>query len=342
MNSNSRIKKYDRSSLQNLNESLLAQYLKKSELELLLNHCEIVSFARDEEIVVQGTEAPCIYFILSGEVGISSRIFGEGSTPVNKVGEGYFLGESSFIENVPCATSAVALCDVKCLEISHNLISLLSAYYPEIKFKLIQAIVKQVCQRIKTTHDKVTEFISQSDMISLSFFGRVIHSLTQPVQSLQLISEIKEEHLYKKGPFKVFSDAEINELVEHMELLEAAKNCILIHENEKKGACFIVIHGAVQSSIMHQKKIAKLSVIGPGALFASVACIDDQSNYTVTFITCEPALILKISAEKMLYFAEHKPGIWYKLYTLICESLVTLGRSINKLDVRLHIETYNR
>lgn len=322
-----------------LKASELGKYLGRQELVMILNHSKIFSFSAGEILIQQGKEADGVYIILQGTVITEARIMGERRAKLDNVTAGNFIGEVSFIKKEPCATSAIAKNKVTCLLITYSYFELLANYFPEIRYKILKAIIEQVYARLKHMYDEVTALITHSDMASLSFLGRVIHSITQP-KHLHA-SDVDKNHLQKKDLFQFFEQHELDQLFEHAVFLEASRNCILTHESEKEALCYVVIQGAVQSSIMKDNKIAKLSVIGPGCLFANIACIDKESPVAITFITCESVVLLKISESTLAFFQQHNPTLWYKLFNLICESLAALGKSINKLGIRLHIESYN-
>ncbi len=331
-----------RLSHEELKHSKLNDFLLPTHIDKIVQYGQLIEFTQGETIVRQGKVIDGMYILLNGETDIFARILGEGNTKLDTVGPGAFLGEISFIEQTPSPTTATAKGNAKCIYISLMLYELLTGYFPELKYNLLKEISVQVCGRLKKMHDKVSDIINNSNMTSLSLLGRVIHSITQAKQSLKPITELNSADLKHKGFFPSFTHDEVDELIEHAVLLEASKNCILIHEHENIPACFIIMQGAVQSSIIQQNKLAKLSVIGPGSLFAGVACVDHETDFTVTFISCESASLLKITSEALAYFEKNRPEIWYKLFTLICGSILALGRSINKLDVRLNIEKYNR
>lgn len=322
-------------------ESGLSDYLDKNELEMLYAHSKIARFSEKETILKQGEKSEGIYLILEGFVSVIARIMGQGTTPIETLTVGQFFGEISFIENGPNTTSFIAKTPVQCLIINSTYFELLSVYFPGTKYKILKAISEQICGRLKRMHDKTVTFITHSDMTSVSFFGWVVHSLTSPKQINCQDAGIDLAKLQKKSPFNLFTRAEFDILINHSVLLKAPKNCKLIYEGDNT-SLYIVIHGAVQSSITQDNKIAKLSVIGPGTLFSSTSCIEKNSSFTITFITCEQAILFKIPNEELDFFQRNHPELWYKVFNLICGSLVALGKSINKLDIRLNIETYNR
>lgn len=328
--------------IKSLKGSAFGQELTLDELEHLLAHAEKKQFPAGSFIYHQGHVASGFYIIISGKADIFTRTIGDKIAKIITRSRGEFVGELCLIDKFPCATFAIAKNDMNCLFISAVYIELLQLYCPETKHKLLKAISIQLCQRIKNMHDKVNQFISNAEMIPVSLFGRVLHSLNHPQDIVFAKNSLDKAQLLKKNIFKRFSESEIKELLAHSSFLSASKNCILIHEKENKPCCYIVLNGAVQSSIMQNNKFAKLSVIGPNLLFASVGCVDRKSTFTISFVTCEAATLLKLSETELAYLQKHKPELWYKIFELICESVVALSQSIDKLDVRLHIELYNR
>jgi CRP/FNR family cyclic AMP-dependent transcriptional regulator len=325
-----------------LESNELGKFLTQDELDVLIKYSQIREFSPGTAILKQGKETQDIYMIIEGQVNVMARVMGQGITKMETLGPGNFIGEISFVEKVPGSTSAIANSKVNCLVINKIYFEVLSATYPEIKYKLFDALSRQVCSRLKKIHDKVTACITDSNMISQSFFDKVVHTFNQPKAVTFEEILLDKERLWDSNLFRLFSLEELHELFTHMELLEASKNCKLIYEGEKRASCYIVIRGAVQSSIVHDNKMAKLSVIGPETLFASAACVDTNSAFTVTFSTREQTILLRLSDTALQHLQKNKLKIWYKLYGLICTSLVALEKSIDKLDIRLHIEAYNR
>lgn len=325
-----------------LENSILGKYLTREELENLLSHSKIINFAPGEIILQQGKESPGIFTIIDGTVLVTAKLLGEGFTQLETLEPGKFMGEVSFIAGIPNPTSKIANTHVRCLLITKTYFEFLAAYSPQTKYKIFTAISKQVSERLKKLHDKITQFISTSDMSTKSLFGDIIQSLTKPTEIKIEEAGITSMRLEQLLLFSHFTKDDVDELLNHAVLIKAPKNCTIIRKDEKNASCYIVIQGAVQSSIMHANKVAKLSVIGPETLFAGIACVDRNSNFNITFVTCELAVLLRISEEDLEFLQNNKPKLWYKIFDLICKSLVALEKSVDKLDIRLNIETYNR
>ncbi len=120
----------------------------------------------------------------------------------------------------------------------------------------------------------------------------------------------------------------------------AAKQCTLLQENEKNLSCYIVLRGAVQSSIIQDNKFAKLSVLGATNLFCNK--IDDIPISIINYTTCERAVLLKISDANLTMLQNNNKELWYKMSEQICKSFAALESAAEKLDIRLNSELYNR
>ncbi len=320
----------------------LSNFLNKDELNLLLQHSQVCSFKMGELLLGQGDEVDGIYLILEGMVLLTAQMMGEGVTELETLHAGHFLSAIAFMEQSRCPTSFMANEAVHCLFIPNSYFKILAVDYPETRYKFFTIIVKQMCSRIKTIHDRITTFISDSDMMSLSFFERVVYSLNQPQKITIEESGINKQLLHKKPLFEGFNGEEIKHLFEHFELFDVPKNTILLSEGEKTASCYLIAYGAIQTCIIQNSKFAKLSVIAPGTLLASIGCVDNNASYNINYITCEHTILFKLNESSLRIIKDSQPELWYKLFNLICHSLTALKKSVDKLDIRLHTETYNR
>jgi len=318
------------------------KHLDPEELAMITSKGATQSFEVGEVILQQGKASKKMYMVIEGCVEITVKIMGEGSTIIEKLGPGKFFGEISFIKGVVSPTSAIANNQVKCLVLDNLFFEMLSAYHPATKYKVLTIVGKQVCERLKKMHDKITDIISNSDMTTISFFGELMQSLTTPNEMTFTEANLSHNFLRKLQAFAAFSQEEVDELFKLGIILKAPKHTTLIHAGEMNSICFVVLQGAVQSSIIYNKKIAKLSVIGPETLFSSSTSVYQGLPFTITFTTCENAILFKLSETAIKSLQANMPLLWYKLFDLIFGSLIALEKSIDKLEVRLNIEIYNR
>lgn len=323
-------------------KSTLLHYLPDQEIVKLLALNKILSYETDEIILQQGKDAAGIYLILKGEANVTAKILGEGTATLETLSAGHFFGEISYIEQVPSATSVIAKTSIRCLFIDDTYFHFLSAYHPEIRFRILQSICKQVAKKLITVHDKITGYMTNADMMTISIFSEFVHAITKLTPMSLGEAKVNIQALLKFPAFQHFTAEELPILLKNATLLQGGKHCLLIQKRETKKLCYIVAKGAVQSSIVHDNKIAKLSVIGPATLFASMACVTDEPAFSITFSSCEPVIVFKLTEVDFEHFQKNYPIIWFKLFDLISLSIIALEKSVDKLDIRLKIETYNR
>lgn len=329
-----------------LKESLLktqlCEYLKPAEFELLIAHSSLLLFKPKEIILKQGKISEGIYLILEGNVKIFAKILGEGTTNITRLGAGKFIGEISVIENSPCATSAIATEHVECLLIPKTYLDMLTLFFPETKYKILRAIATGVSDRLMDIHDKIINFISKHSMHTQSLFGEVIKSLSPPKIINFEHACVNKKYLQHSEIGKFLTQEELDDLLKHLVIIETAKHCTLISQGSKNAICYLILHGAVQSRIIYNNKVAKLSVLAPTTFFSSISTIEPGLSSIIDYTTCERAILLKIDEPDLHLIQKNNIHLWYKIFELICKSFVSLERAADKLDIRLNIELYNR
>lgn len=324
----------------NINTIPLFKELQKEEVALLVKHCELIEFNKGSLIIKQGSIHDGLLLILKGSVTTSAKILGGGTREIETLGVGDFLNEVSFLMRAPSGTSIVASSNVTCLILTRNYFNYLDLFSATTKYKIFTILSYQICSRLIKIKEKIKRIMSSIKMVTRSFFGEVIKSFTK-------VSQIDKKELSQEINLLKESDLFVNFTPEEKDIIldfclgeKAAKYCNLTLE---KNTCYIVLRGAVQSNIIYDNKVAKLSVIGPLLLFCNTTCVDENFiTETIHFTTCENAILLKLTKESLEYLKINHPALWYKFYELICKSLIALEKSIEKLDVRFNIESYNR
>lgn len=312
------------------------------EIERLIKYNDYCIFAPGDVILEQGKMIVGMYVMIEGTALSTAQILGEGGTYIATLSRGNLFGEVSLIEKGPCATSVIASSQVKCLLITNAYYDMLAVLYPETQHKITKAIALEVCLRLIYLHNKIANFMEQTDMASRQKFGEVIKSFAKT--AVMKIDElpINKIAIHKNNFFARFNDQEFDELLHHADLIKTPKNCTLIREGDPQPPCYIVIRGAVQSSIFSGKKVAKLLVFGPISIFGSISVIDERSPAVFNYTTCEKCILLRLSLQNIRFLQKNFPRLWFKLFYLICHSLVTIEKAADKLDVRLKSEFYNR
>lgn len=322
--------------------SALCKYLEPFELDMLLSYSKVVSFAKDEDILKQGKRNQFLLIILRGTVRVTAKVLGEGFANIAVLDPGNMLGEISLFEKGPAVTSTIAVEPVECLQINYLYFDMLAQVFPQTKYNIERGMIEQIYTRLQSLHAKITKYMLDSNMITKSIFSDVIRTLTSPSQTSLEKSNLSLDYVRNSQFFKTFNEDEFACLMNNAIVLNAAKKCSLIHERETSYAFNIILRGAVQSSIIENNIIAKLSVLGPCEFFCSSSIIKHGSKSLFNYTACERAIVLMIPEKNLGLLQNEHTKIWYKLYSYIYQSFVALERTADALDVRLNSELYNR
>jgi CRP/FNR family cyclic AMP-dependent transcriptional regulator len=317
------------------------QYLESSELGMIIAYCKIVTFAPNEALYVQGGKSEGMYIILDGEATVTMKILGREAINLATLTEGNFVGEVSLIDKSQSPAAVIAKTPLECLLISTTYFDMLSLFYPETRYKITRAILEGVCERIEYLREEIATLMSYAHMIEKSVFSEVINSFTRPEPITFEQVDIDPQHLRTLPFFGGLSEDEYNSLLTYTDLIRAAHNCAIIKEGEKESPFYLVVRGAVQSSITQDNMVAKLSVLGPESIFGASTYVNKLPGF-VTYKTCERAILMKISFSDLELMQKDDITLWYKIMDAICKSFVEIERAADKLLMRLNSELYNR
>lgn len=319
------------------------KYLNSHELDIIKGYCNIVIFRKSELLFTQGKMNTSMHIILKGNALIVAKILGKNMLNLATLEEGDFFGEVSLIKKLPCAATVIANTEVHCLELTTDYFDTLAIFYPEIRYKITQAITEKACHSLNNLYTNIIETIQKSDISKKPFSEKNIPIKTQHTSELITFEEanLNKNDLFKSSLFHALTEDELDLLIKNSELFKVSNNYTLIKASEEQSAYYIIIHGAVQLSITHQKKKAKLAVLSPISIFSSTSNIIKNTNI-IDYISCERSILLKISNNKIRSIEKNNKPLWYKLSNFICESFVALELSANKLIIRLNSELYNR
>ncbi|HEX3745968.1 MAG TPA: DUF1003 domain-containing protein [Bryobacteraceae bacterium] len=121
----------------------LFSLLDDDERAVLASQVDLRSFARFERIYKAGELAPKAYVLISGKVRVSTVDKDNQEVIVDEPGERNFFGFASMLEQTPHQTSAHALEDTVCVEITRDDIAILLTRKPHAGMDLLTTLGRQ-------------------------------------------------------------------------------------------------------------------------------------------------------------------------------------------------------
>lgn len=122
----------------------LFSLLDEDEQSVLAGQVDLKTFAPRERIYKMGEPAPLAYVLLSGKVQVTTVDQDEQEVVVGEPGEHDFFGFASMLEQTPHQTSAHALEESTCLEISRDDIQVLLERKPHAGMDLLTMLGRQL------------------------------------------------------------------------------------------------------------------------------------------------------------------------------------------------------
>jgi len=141
--------------------------LDEDELLKLNNIVEVIEVEPHRFVCLEGDTKSDMYCIMSGTVEVSKNIVADKRKPLVTLSAGQFFGEMSLFDNRPRSANVMTLEKTLLFRINHNTFEDFTQLYPNIGQKIYKRFVRELCQRIRVTADKVQErifwgFVSKS------------------------------------------------------------------------------------------------------------------------------------------------------------------------------------
>ena len=144
---------------------LLAQ-LDDEETFEIVRSCRHRALAAGETLFRQGDDGRSLFFIESGRIRIVLDAAPE--QPIAEFGAREAFGELALISPAPRAATAVVLEDAVLYELSESDFDLLKQSGNPAAFKLIRALSRVVCARIRAVNEKIDDALTSEEGASLT------------------------------------------------------------------------------------------------------------------------------------------------------------------------------
>jgi len=122
----------------------LFSLLDDEEMAVLASQVEVRTFAPRERIYKVGEPGPQAYVVISGKVTVSTVDQDQQEVVIDEPGSGDFFGFASMLEQTPHQTSAMAIEESECLEVSRDDIAVLLSRKPMAGMDLLTTLGRQV------------------------------------------------------------------------------------------------------------------------------------------------------------------------------------------------------
>lgn len=148
--------------LQLLKKTAIFADLDDGELARVAEICKEQTFKSGQHIFKEGEPGNRFYLIVSGDVRISRDIPGSGEEALAILQPGACFGEMAVFDRSERSTDAIANTDCTLLTIARPDFEMLLDFNRDIAYKVLWAVVRLLCERLRITNDNLRSFLAMS------------------------------------------------------------------------------------------------------------------------------------------------------------------------------------
>lgn len=145
-----------------LKQAVLFSTLEEDELTAVSEICKEQSFKFGQTIFKEGEPGNRLYLISKGEVRISRQVPGSGEEALTVLKPGACFGEMAVFDRSERSTDAIANTDCTLVTITRSDFEMLLDFNHEIAFKVLWAVTRLLCERLRTANDNLRAFLAMS------------------------------------------------------------------------------------------------------------------------------------------------------------------------------------
>ena len=136
--------------------------LEDEELSRVAEICKEQAFKFGQTIFKEGEPGNRLYIISSGDVRISRVVPGSGEEALTVLKPGACFGEMAVFDRSERSTDAIANTDCTLLTITRSDFEILLDFNRDIAYKVLWAVVRLLCERLRITNDNLRSFLAMS------------------------------------------------------------------------------------------------------------------------------------------------------------------------------------
>ncbi len=145
----------------------LFQELSLDEISILDQYLGLVELATGDTVFDEGESGGFVCFIVDGELEVSKKSPGGGSTLITKLGKGQTIGEMALIDELPRSATVKALQPSSLTVLSRTEFEALAAQSPDIAIKLLKYLARSLSLSLRRTSSRLSDSLEVDQSASV-------------------------------------------------------------------------------------------------------------------------------------------------------------------------------
>lgn len=245
------------------------------ELLQVMGCFSLVNVAAGEILYGEGEQATSACFVVDGELEAVTALPGGGEAVVGTIGPGELIGEMALLAGGSRTATVRARIDATAVSVSYAFFQAALNQMSVPAFKILRRIVRKLSTRLEVLEEKIFTAWDCGGYRPSATRGQAGSALAE--NAARAPSFDYQTFLPITPFFEEFEAEEIEQVRARAQVLEIPRDDYLFREGGETDACFIVVRGAVDSSIMRDRRY-QLSVLGPGRLCGGNSIIENKPH----------------------------------------------------------------
>jgi CRP-like cAMP-binding protein len=306
--------------------------LQDAELIEIMSCFNEAHVAAGEQIYLEGEAATNACFLVDGELEALKALPGGGDTVVGTIVPGGMIGEMALVAGGARTATVRARCPSTVIKVSYHFFHAALDQMSVPAFKILRAVIHTMTQRLGELQTRILE---QWDCEP--FIGSVADPSTDQVAHLAPSFDYRP-FLSVMPWFETFEENEIDDVLANGELAEVPRGAFLYREGTPPGSCFLVLRGAVERSVMRDRRY-QFSVLGPGRLCGGNALIAKTIHLSDARVRSE-ALLLRLEQADFRSLFHGDASYCLKFQNMVCANQLMQLKAADNLLALLVSQSY--
>lgn len=281
--------------------------------------------AAGESCYVEGEPARSACFLISGDLEVLKALPGGGAARITSLAPGTMIGEMALVADGVRTATVRATKPSVVYSVQRDFFNAALDQVSVPAFKILRSAIHDLACRLD---DLQARILSQWGCEEAAAADAASSGCPEP-RDVRPPSFDYRRFLPVIPFFQSFTGSELDDLLDAVRALELARGEYLYRECEPAESCYIVVRGAVETSVNRDRRY-QLSVLGPGRICGSSSLVTGRVRFSDARARSAATLLaLDRPAFDRLY-AGDAPGC-LKFQRLLSESLLLDRKSADNL-----------
>lgn len=296
------------------------------DIRLLTRPFEIVT---GQVLFRQGTASDGMYLIETGLISIRARVPGDEEVELNCVAPGGLIGELAFFDRGLRSASAVAIEPTRGWFFANRYFEALRLGHRPAASSIMNRLTRDCAGRVRRHYGLVAECLRRLPAPATPSEPPAKCGLDtgRPVDPTELPASLADLHVFSDN-----SEVNAQELIHRTLLHLAPRGTPVLIQGQIIDACFIVVRGAVRTTLYEGGHHEHMSVAGPGKLVGELGLIDGKAH-PASSVVKEQAILLELTKDELDTIRDELSPLAFALDDAVNRSLVhALRRGANQIS----------